>query len=380
MSEPRTPKVSAESVLRGRRRPVTRYRPWVIALLGGALLLAVGVGFMIGFREKPPGPAAEPPAAEAPTTPPEIDPRLPTAYDDPLAIRPAPAAEGQSTEGGESHEAPTPRAAPSPSPAAMQRDQERIAAQASGPFFGGVLGGRGPAPAPEAQGDAAAPSSTQAARNDLSPREAFIARAAGGANVVARLPTPPLSRFEIKAGTIISAALVTGLNSDLPGPVIAQVTEPVFDHLTGSRVLIPQGARLIGRYDSQVGAGQDRVLVVWTRIVFPDGVSLDIGAMTGGDVTGAGGLEDQVDTHVPRLARAIGLSTLISIGAAAAQNSLARGSDNLILQDGASGLAATASDTGKQIVERDLQRAPTLRVRPGWPLRLIVDKDLVFGP
>ncbi|CAN7615418.1 TrbI/VirB10 family protein [Phenylobacterium sp. LjRoot164] len=210
-------------------------------------------------------------------------------------------------------------------------------------------------------------------------RQGVIA-SSGPGTVSPHLPAAPLSRFEIKAGAIIPAALVTGLNSDLPGPVIAQVTEPVFDHLTGRRELIPQGARLIGRYDSQVGHGQDRVMVVWTRIVFPDGRSLDIGAMSAADVTGAGGLADQVDTHAPALARAVGLSTLVSIGGAAAQNSLARGSDNLVLQDAASGLAATASDTGRQIVERDLRRAPTLRVRPGWPLRLIVDKDLILPP
>ena len=106
-----------------------------------------------------------------------------------------------------------------------------------------------------------------------------------------------------------------------PGPVIAQVTEPVFDHRTGRTLLIPQGARLIGRYDSAVGYGQARLLVVWTQIVFPSGRSVDLGAMVGLDAAGMSGLAGQTDRHLPGLARAIGLSSLISIGGAAAQNS-----------------------------------------------------------
>lgn len=102
--------------------------------------------------------------------------------------------------------------------------------------------------------------------------------------------------------------------------------------------------------------------------------------MTAADATGAAGLSDQVDTHLPVLARAIGLSTLISIGGSAAQNSLARGSDNLVLQDGAGGVATQASQTGQRLVERDLQRSPTLRIRPGFPVRVMVDKDLILPP
>lgn len=371
----RPAKVSPASILGAPRRPVTRYRPWVIALLAGGVLLLVGLGFMIGFsggRGRPV--AAEAPAPEAAPGPPDLDARLPASYDDPLALRPAAEA------------APDAVAAPAlaepagPSAEETQQEQEQLAARASGPFFGGAPSARGlspsapPTPGPPGLGPMAQEPDAG------TPKETFVARAGFGQHVAPHLPAAPLSRLEIKAGTIISAALITGLNSDLPGPVVAQVTEPVFDHLTGSRVLIAQGARLIGRYDSQVSHGQDRVLVVWTRIVFPDGRSLNIGAMTGADTAGASGLADQVDAHVPVLARAVGLSTLISIGGAAAQNSLARGSDNLVLQDGAGGLAASASETGQRIVERDLQRAPTLRVRPGWPLRLIVDKDLVFLP
>ena len=125
------------------------------------------------------------------------------------------------------------------------------------------------------------------------------------------LATPlrgPESAWEVKAGTVIPAALLTSINSDLPGELIAQVTEPVYDHATGRTVLIPQGARLIGQYDSQVAYGQDRTLIAWNRIVFPDGRSINIGSMSGADLTGAAGLADRVDGHFWQLAKGILLS------------------------------------------------------------------------
>jgi type IV secretion system protein VirB10 len=366
-------KNSAAGILSSPRRPIARYRPWVIALVLAGVLLLVAIGFLVGLRPKSPavqqpGPPVEMDNGAAAA---ELDRRLPATYDDPLALR--------STDQSEPSIAAAPAQSSASSPAGPPPEQVRgleelRAANGSGPFFGGPVPAPSvprhdmqmvPAPAPEFE--------TRTAK------ERFIARTGAEQHLSPYLVTPPLSAFEIKAGTLISAALVTGLSSDLPGPVIAQVTEPVFDHVTGRRVLIPQGARLIGRYDSQVSHGQDRALVVWKRIIFPDGRSLSIGAMTGADATGAAGLADQVDAHLPNLMRAVGLSTLISIGGAAAQNSLARSSDNLILQDAAGGVSATASQTGQRLVERDLQRAPTLRVRPGWPLKIIVDKDILFA-
>ena len=372
MSEPaRPPKSSAASILRAPRRPIARYRPWVIAFALGGVLLLVGVGFLIGLRppsERSPTPT-QPAEVETSAAAADLDRRLPATYDDPLAMR---AADQVETSPIAAPTAAPPAGAIAPSPEQARRVEELRAANASGLFFGGT----GVTADPQEPQPGVTASSAEAGRTA---KERFIASSATGQHIVPHLVSGPLSAFEIKAGAIISAALVTGLSSDLPGPVIAQVTEPVFDHATGLQILIPQGARLIGRYDSQVSPGQDRALVVWTRIVFPDGRSLNIGAMSGGDATGAAGLSDQVDAHVPMLARAIGLSTLISIGGAVAQNSLSRGSDNLILQDAAGGLAASASQTGQRLVDRDLQRAPTLRVRPGWPVKIIVDKDLLFA-
>jgi type IV secretory pathway VirB10-like protein len=386
-------KAAPRSVLDAPRRPIARYRPAVI--LSGVLgvLLLVGIGFLIAFgggRKAARAPAEPQASPEAATTAP-VDARLPATYGDlppPKASPFAPAAPASgpsgTLDGGQAPGSPTGPAGPGapPDPAARQRADEREAARRAGPFFGGA-----PAPAAQASAPAAADFSLGAAApvatpgDGSRPKEAFIARAgAAGPTYAPSLPQAALSPYEVKAGTVIPAALITGLNSDLPGLVTAQVTEPVFDHRTGRRVLIPQGARLIGKYDSQVGYGQDRVLLVWTRLIWPSGRSVDLAGMTGADATGTAGLTDKVDTHLPVLARAIGLSTLISIGGAAAQNSIARGSENLVLQDGAGGIAAQASQTGQRLVERDLQRAPTLRIRPGFPVRVMVDKDLILPP
>lgn len=372
-------KASPRSVLSAPRRPIARYRPVVI--LGGlvVVLLLVGAGFMVAFtgRAKPAVEPVQPPITADGSDPAPIDERLPASYGElgpPPGTAPSATVAAAAATTPDSH----PTAPPPADPAQQQRLQEIAAAQRSAPFFGGQAGQPAPTPGPIAPAPQRPDSQPPA---PAGAKEAFIARASAPAPVyVASLPQPALSPYEVKAGTVIPAALLTGLNSDLPGMVIAQVTEPVFDHRTGRVVLIPQGARLIGKYDSQVGYGQDRVLLVWTRLIYPSGRSMDLAGMGGADATGAAGLSDQVDTHLPVLARAIGLSTLITIGGVAAQNSLSRGDDNLVLQDSAGGVANQASQTGQRLVERDLQRSPTLRIRPGFPVRVMVDKDLVLPP
>jgi type IV secretion system protein VirB10 len=189
-----------------------------------------------------------------------------------------------------------------------------------------------------------------------------------------------ISPWEVKAGTVIPAALVTAINSDLPGEVIAQVTEPVYDHATGRTVLIPQGSRLIGQYDSQVAYGQERALIAWNRVIMPNGSSINIGSMTGADLTGASGLHDRVNDHFAQLAKGILLSTLFSVGAASAQDAGARSSGSLVLNSAGSGVANNAQEVGQRITERDLGRQPTITVRAGWPLRVLVNKDMILQP
>jgi len=183
----------------------------------------------------------------------------------------------------------------------------------------------------------------------------------------------PLSDYEIKAGTVIPAALITGLNSDLPGEIIGQVTEHVYDTAIGRHLLIPQGAKILGRYNAQIGFGRDRAQIVWDRLIMPNGDSAQLEAMVGTDKAGYAGLADQVDHHFGRLIGAVVLSSFISVGANLATD---RG-DNVTdaLGDAA---AQQAAEIGSEIVNRQLDLQPTITVRPGFKLNILVNKDIVF--
>lgn len=184
------------------------------------------------------------------------------------------------------------------------------------------------------------------------------------------------SPWTLSAGTVIPASLITGINSDLPGIVLAQVTEAVRDSAAGTAVLVPQGSRLIGSYDSMVAFGQKRALIVWQRIVLPDGSSVRLDNVPAADLAGYAGLEDKVDFHEWRLLKGIALSTLLGIGSELSLGSggsdLERAIERSVQRDGAR--------AGDQIVSRNLDVQPTLTVRPGWPVRAILHKDLVLKP
>ena len=189
----------------------------------------------------------------------------------------------------------------------------------------------------------------------------------------------PASPFIVQAGTIIPAALITGIRSDLPGQITAQVTENIFDTPTGRVKLVPQGARLIGSYDSQVAFGQSRVLLVWTRLIMPNGRSIVLERQQGADAGGYSGLEDEVDNHWTELFKAALLSTVLGVGAelgAGADN----GSNTDILQALRLGAANALNQTGQQVVRRNLNIQPALTIRPGFPVNVIVNRDLVFEP
>ncbi|MBU6298885.1 MAG: TrbI/VirB10 family protein [Alphaproteobacteria bacterium] len=186
----------------------------------------------------------------------------------------------------------------------------------------------------------------------------------------------PMSPYEILAGTLIPASLITGLDSDLPGLVIAQVTQNVFDSVTGTILLIPQGSRLIGSYDSVVAFGQSRALVVWQRIIMPNGSSIQIDNLPAADSKGYAGLKDQVDYHTWTLLKGIALSTLLGVGG---QTTFGNNQSNLVEAIRESTREST-NQAGQRIVEKDLNVQPTLKVRPGWPLNVITHKDLVLLP
>jgi type IV secretion system protein VirB10 len=178
----------------------------------------------------------------------------------------------------------------------------------------------------------------------------------------------------LRAGTIIPAALLTGIQSDLPGLVIAQVTVPVRDSLTGTQVLIPQGSRLIGTYDSELIAGQTRLLMAWTRILFADGRSIALDRMPAADASGQAGLSDKVDNHWGSTAKAALISTVLSIGA----QSGSAGNDSDIARAIRDGASDSVARTGRQIVDRELSRRPTITIRQGMPVHALLTGDLAI--
>lgn len=185
----------------------------------------------------------------------------------------------------------------------------------------------------------------------------------------------PLSADSVLAGTVIAASLVTGVNSDLPGFVIAQVTENVFDTVTGKRLLIPQGTKLIGKYDSAISFGQRRALIVWNRLILPDGSSIVIENLPATDAGGYAGLEDEVDFHTWRLVKGAALSTVLSVGAEVGATDAA---DDDALSAARESVQQNAARVGQDITDRNLNIQPTITIRPGWPLRVIVHKDLIL--
>lgn len=181
-----------------------------------------------------------------------------------------------------------------------------------------------------------------------------------------------------EAGGSISAALITGLRSDLPGQITAQVTENTFDSPSGRFLLIPQGARLIGVYDSQIAFGQSRALLVWTRLIMPNGRSIILERQPAADTGGYAGLQDEVDHHWGTLFKAGLLSTLLSVGAELGSGN--GNDDSAVLQALRRGAGDSLNQTGQQIVRRNLNMQPTLTIRPGFPVRVIVNRDLVLEP
>jgi len=215
-------------------------------------------------------------------------------------------------------------------------------------------------------------------------KEAFFTRAGRDENWIlphSRMAGQPL---EIKTGAVIPAVMVTGINSDLPGNIIAQVSQNVWDTANGRQLLIPQGSKLFGVYDSRVVYGQERVLVAWNRVIFPDGSAFTLGAMPGNDMSGYAGYTDEVNNHYVRIFGSAILMSLISGGAAYTMDTLSGNSANSLnstptmQQEMASALAAQLGQTTTQLLQRNLNIKPTLEIRPGYQFNVIVTKDLVF--
>ncbi len=262
--------------------------------------------------------------------------------------------------------------------AAHQRAaQERDAARTSTVFMGGSRAAA-TAPAPVVIGSAtppADPTAQPATTSDQAAKRAFLARESGQHTVSVERLSAPTSPNIVQAGSIIAAALITGIRSDLPGQITAQVTQNVYDSPTGRILLIPQGARLIGEYDSEVAAGQTRVLLAWDRLILPDGRSIVLDRQPGGDAGGYAGLQDRVDQHWGNLLKAAAISTLLGVGA-----ELGADGEDTLTRALRRGSQDTINQSGQQIVRRQLDEKPTLTIRPGHPLRVVLTRDLILEP
>lgn len=222
-------------------------------------------------------------------------------------------------------------------------------------------------PVPSAPGEPATAVGTR--------KEQFASAQSSGGHLNSGSLVAPLSPNSLLAGSVIAASLITGLNSDLPGMVTAQVTQNVFDTVTGSILLVPQGARLIGKYDSVVAFGQRRALVIWHRLILPDGSSLQLDNMPATDAGGYAGLADKVDFHTWTLLKGVGVATMLGVG-----SELSISGESDIVQAIRGSAQSNAARAGDQITQRNLDIQPTITIRSGAPVRVLVTRDLILAP
>jgi type IV secretion system protein VirB10 len=396
---PLPPKEDPETlVLRGSPRPVVRFRRGLIIGITGAVATAVATLTWVALEPRSFRIAAGDDQGSEPLakTAPEALAGAPASYGDvPRLGSPLPGDLGRPIlehQRSMGEEAPPPAAQAAPSEAeaaraAAEAERQRRAAAEEAARASGVIvqitgrGGAGAAaPAAERAPSGEAEAATDPQSSERGPqagqgrRTEFARSEPGDTNPYPLRPAP--SPWTLSAGTIIPASLVTGLNSDLPGTVIAQVTENVRDSATGRTILVPQGARLIGSYESAVAYGQRRALLVWQRIVFPDGSSIRLDNTPATDHAGFAGVEDRVDFHTWRLLKGIALATLLGVGA---ELTFGRGEGDLVRAVRES-TQQNAARSGDQISQRNLNVQPTLTVRPGWLLRAVIHKDLVLRP
>lgn len=269
----------------------------------------------------------------------------------------------------------------SPAENARVQAQQRAAQVREAARDSKLFASSSPAQSVGAATDAAMPpQSTPAAPisdpNGQDAKRAFLSQAPDKRTTSPDRLVDPASPNILQAGSVIPAALITGLRSDLPGQITAQVSQNVYDSPTGRILLIPQGAKLIGEYDSSIAFGQRRLLLAWTRLLLPDGRSIVLERQPGADAAGYSGLQDQVNNHWGQLFKAAILSTLLSVGSEAGTSQ----NENNLAQALRSGAANGFSQTGQQVVERQLNIQPTLTIRPGFPVRVMVTRDLVLEP
>ncbi|PVM77480.1 TrbI/VirB10 family protein [Caulobacter radicis] len=360
--------------LRGPNTPVARVSRKTLMVVGAALSLALAAAVGWSLTERAPKPAPEPPSSPPPPPaerisslpkdyltrgdPPKLGPPLPGDLGRPILS--AQGAQGAQGAGGAGF---TPDQATRTAgrdlgldPALAARQAERQAARASAIFLQ----------------VRAEPASSSAPALEV---KSMSTPGADDRAVSPERLQAPGSPYILQAGSIIPAALITGLRSDVPGLAIAQVTDDVHDSLGGGYLLIPAGSKLIGTYATTTSSGQSRLGVAWTRLILPSGRSILLDKLPASDAQGMAGLQDGVDRHWRAVWSAAGLSTVLSIGAqagAADEDDLSRAIRRAV--------SGVVSDVGQQAVGRNLALAPTLKIRPGTPLRILLSRDLVLEP
>lgn len=405
LAAPQAGKVAPEAVaLRAQPRPVTRLNRRTLALLAGTLSVAVLGALMWSLQPQRRGAGEQtelynvervsksegldalpadysklPPPL--PASVPELGPPLPGDLGSTIVKSQQPMTAAYAAPGHDPNDA-------------LRKEAE--AAAASSVFF---RSGSQPAPVEQTQVAAAPGFAANAAFDPLAAGPASTAAQTTDPTAVQNLQdqkeafqkagntetrnsgnlTLPASPYQVMAGTVVAGALVTGIKSDLPGDVIATVTEPVYDTATGRFLLIPQGSRILGKYNSQVSYGQSRVQVVWNRIILPDTSSLTLDNLAGTDPAGYAGLEDDVDYHWGRIFAGAALTTLLGVGAelAAPEN---RQDGNRIVIAGRDSAQDSINQVGQEMTRRNMNIQPTLTERPGLPVRIIVNRDLVLRP
>lgn len=392
-SEASPQKTNAEALrLRARPPRVVRFRRGL--MIGAAAVGAIGLSGLAWFAL---GSGAahvkkttdQPPIADRPAAAEAIS-RLPSDYGQqgaaPRLGPPLPGDLGRAVIDQQRRDDAA-AARPTAAEQAAEAERQRLLGQVHQAREAGVMvqvGGRAIAapspgdvvPTPATASAPISPTGSASDPNGQDHKAAFMAKAPRGDIYNGHQLETPRSPYQVMAGSVIAASLITGLNSDLPGLVTAQVTENVFDSATGRFLLIPQGARLIGSYDSVVAFGQSRALLVWQRIILPDGSSIQLDNLPATDAAGYSGVADRVDFHTWRLLKGVALSTLLGVG-----TELSLGDDESdLVRAIRQSTQQSASQAGQQIVSKQLDVQPTLRVRPGWPLRVVVHKDLILRP
>lgn len=359
--------------LRAQRPPVVKLSRPVIWTLGAVGMLAIGLALGYALQgNTPKGPVQATQDTDARASADGLS-ALPSDYTNiPKLGQPLPGDLGRPILNAQRQG----RAGPVPGMGDRRGDQEIEAARTSRLFAQievreGQSAQAIPVPAQVVSGAQASSAGTdQQAGN-----RAFLAGQPDRATVSPDWITPPASPYVLQAGTVISGALNTKISSDLPGQIVGHVTQNVYDSPTGRYLLIPQGSLLFGAYNSGISFGQQRTQIIWTRLIFPNGDSLVLEKLPGGDAIGQSGLSDEVNNHWGQLFRAALVTTLLSVGSEAGTS----WNENNLMQAIRSGASNGFSMVGNRLIDRSINVQPTLTDRPGLPFTLVLNRDFVLN-